>query len=114
MQPSEELPGYRQIIFKPQVVDDLDFVRYSNRTPYGKAGIEWRNSTQGLEIKVTVPAGSTALVYVPIPENQDSDILESGQLLLADTEHVTPVGTSGNYHVFSVRSGNYYFSYSKG
>ena len=114
MQPSEELPGYRQIIFKPQVVDDLDFVRYSNQTPYGKAGIEWGNSTQGLEIKVSVPVGSTALVYVPIPENPDSDILESGQLILADTEHVSPVGTSGNYHVFSVKSGNYHFSYSKG
>ena len=58
--------GYRHIIFRPQPVDDLTFVKYYNQTVYGEAGIEWKNENQQFSMQVMVPVGSEATVYVPI------------------------------------------------
>ena len=50
MKADPEDPGYRHIIFKPQPIDDLKYVTYTNKTPYGHAGITWRHSSV-LEIR---------------------------------------------------------------
>ena len=46
-------PGYRHMIFKPQPVDELEYVTYSNRTPYGEGGITWKNSEGSFSMDVT-------------------------------------------------------------
>ncbi len=44
---------------------DLSYVSYSNLTSYGKAGIRWDLSGTEFKMVITVPVGSTAVVYVP-------------------------------------------------
>ena len=39
MQTDPDEPGYRHIIFKPQPLEELEYVTYSNNTPYGEGGI---------------------------------------------------------------------------
>jgi alpha-L-rhamnosidase len=109
MQLDENSPGYRNIIFKPQIVPDLKQVRYSNLTPYGKAGIEWKNSPDGLEIKIQVPVGSTAQVYFPQNGEKDWLILEGGTEIPSNSEIISNLSKSDSYQVFSVKSGNYSF-----
>ncbi|MBN2774817.1 MAG: family 78 glycoside hydrolase catalytic domain [Prolixibacteraceae bacterium] len=106
MQTNQEQPGYKHIIFRPQPVKDLDFVTYSNLTPYGEAGIHWENGTQSFSMDVTVPVGSHATVYVPA-KNTDL-ITESGK----QTESAVGVkflNTENGYAVFEVESGKYHF-----
>lgn len=57
--------GYRTILFKPQPVADLDHASYFKKTPYGKAGIYWKQDGVNFSMQVTVPVGSKAIIYVP-------------------------------------------------
>ncbi len=60
------LPGYKQIVFKPYLSKELTYASYSKITPYGTAGIWWNKEKTTLKIRVVVPVGSNALVYVPV------------------------------------------------
>lgn len=101
-------PGYKNIIFRPQPVDDLDYVTYSNITPYGEAGIRWENQGATFGMDVTVPVGSTATVYVPA-ENADN-VMESGSAITRGTDNIDYVGMEDGYAVYNVSSGIYNFT----
>ena len=101
-------PGYRHIIFQPQFVDDLDFVTYSNNTPYGEAGITWKQKDGNYTMDITVPVGSEATIYVPVDdinklkENGNAvDQIKESQMELVDSDRI----------VLSVGSGKYYFEF---
>lgn len=72
----ENSPGYKHFIVKPILVDSLQSVYYSNLTPYGKVVSEVIHTSQSLILKVTVPVGSTATVY--IPAQNERMVSESG------------------------------------
>lgn len=99
-------PGYRHIIFKPQPVDKLKFVTYTNKTPYGKAGITWKNQVHGFEMEVTVPVGSSATVYVPATEE---NVIKENDELIKNSSFLKFLKWDGNYKVFEVKSGTYNF-----
>lgn len=101
-------PGYKHIIFRPQPTGNLDYVEYSNLTPYGEAGIHWENENSTFTMEVTVPVGSTATVYVPT-SSQDT-VTESGNSITESTENVSFEGMEGDYAVYKVNSGAYSFS----
>ncbi len=111
MQADENNPGYRHIIFKPQPVEDLTFVKYNNQTSLGKAGIEWQSSENQFSMNITVPVGANATVYIPSQKNQT--VKEDGQML-ADSDMVKELGWENGYFVCEVGSGNYHFSVESG
>ena len=99
-------PGYRHIIFHPHVIDDLSYVTYSNLTPYGEAGISWKQESDQFTMKVIVPVGSEATVYVPSDDLQR--ISENGKdpAALAEIEFLE---MDQGFAVFRVGSGSYNF-----
>lgn len=99
-------PGYRHIIFRPQIVDDLSYVSYSNLTPFGKAGISWRNENKRFTMEVIVPVGSIATIYLPAESLQQ--ITESGKKTEALPE-IDFLKMDQGYAVFTVGSGKYNF-----
>ncbi len=102
-----ENPGYRHIIFRPQPVDEITFVKYFNNTTYGKAGIYWENDRDSFLMNVTVPVSCSATVYVPAEEDQE--IRESGRKA-GDANFLKFLGYQQGFHVFKVNSGSYTFS----
>ena len=104
-------PGYRHIIFKPQPVDELDYVTYINNTSYGESGITWRREKGQFFIDVTVPVGSTAEVFVP--EKNSALILESGKKI-TEANEVELDRIEGEYTVILVKSGEYSFKVVEG
>ena len=100
-------PGYRHIIFRPQPVADLTFASYSNLTPYGMAGIEWKRGSGSFTTDITVPVGSTATVYIPI--TAAGHVTESSEEITT-WENIRFIGTEDEYVVFRVNSGNYRFT----
>ncbi|WP_319500111.1 family 78 glycoside hydrolase catalytic domain [uncultured Draconibacterium sp.] len=99
MQADENNPGYRHIIFHPQPVDEMEFAKYYNNTPYGKAGIKWQHDEGKLNVDITVPVGCTATVILPGP-----DFVADGN------DKVKIVAKSQNELVLEVGSGTYNFS----
>jgi len=103
MQIDETEPGYRHLIFKPQLVDELDFVQYSNSTPYGEAGILWTQSDDDISMDVTIPVGCHATVHFP------SDKIKENGKPLAENETVKVISREENEVILEIGSGEYHF-----
>ncbi|HET6557182.1 MAG TPA: alpha-L-rhamnosidase C-terminal domain-containing protein, partial [Prolixibacteraceae bacterium] len=106
MNADPEIPGYRHIIFRPQPVDELSYVKFFNQTPCGEAGIHWINEKDQLSVNVTVPVGSRATVCVPVLKGKQ--ITESGNEI-AGSENIKFIKEEEDYKVYEVQSGHYTF-----
>ena len=65
IQPDENLPGYRHIIINPQVPSGVTWANTSKETPYGNVQVRWEKGDGKFQMKVQIPAGSTARVIIP-------------------------------------------------
>jgi alpha-L-rhamnosidase len=104
--PDEAEPAFKHIIMRPQPVGDLTFVKASYLSPYGKIASHWEKKEGVFDWKITVPANTTATVYIPAV-NADS-VQESGQPA-AKAEGIKLVGMEKDHAVFQVGSGSYHF-----
>lgn len=63
IRPDPERPGFRNIIFKPVFIAQLDYVTCEHETPYGKAVSAWqRTGGNRIRWKITVPPGCKAVI----------------------------------------------------
>jgi len=60
-----ETPGFKQIIMKPDFNAGLTFVNASYESIYGLIKSDWKKSKNSLQWKITIPANSSAVVYLP-------------------------------------------------
>jgi alpha-L-rhamnosidase len=106
MNTDPEKPGYRHIIYKPQPAGDLTFVKYSIQTSYGEAGIFWEKENGEFSMKIIVPVGCTATVYVPAEEGKT--VFENG-VSPTESKDTHFMGEENGYQLFVVKSGKYSF-----
>ncbi len=57
-------PGYRHIIFSPDLSCGLEWAKCSLTTPYGEALCSWRREAGGATVEITVPMQATAELIV--------------------------------------------------
>ena len=79
--PSE--PGYKHIIVRPTPVGDLTWASYETETPTGKASVRWDIKKGKFVLKVRVPDGSHASVY--LPGSDEAVEVESGKHTFTET-----------------------------
>lgn len=101
-------PGYRHIILRPYPVDGLENVHYSYRTPYGTVLSDLTQTSEGSTLKVTVPVGSRATLY--LPTNQRGNISESNRPL-REAKGVTMQGGADGCTILQLEQGSYTFQY---
>ncbi len=99
-------PAFKRFVIKPAVVGDLTWVRCSYQSLYGKIQCDWRREGDKLRLNVTIPANTTATVYVPT--TQPGSVTESGQAM-AKAAGVKSVRAEKEALVCQVGSGNYVF-----
>lgn len=92
--------GYRKLVIKPQVVKGIDHVKATYASVYGDVGIEWRNNNGSFNLQVTVPANTTAWVY--LPGNENAVVLKDDARVQGKRE--------GNYYKITTGSGRYSFT----
>lgn len=107
MQADPNEPGYKHIVFRPQPVPELDRVAYFLQTPYGKAGLEWKQEKDRFTVDILVPPGSHATVYVPAKKG--CTVLESGRKP-SESPFLQEKGWTDSYAVFETASGKYQFT----
>jgi alpha-L-rhamnosidase len=106
MNADPEQPGYRNIIFRPEPVNEISYASYSNLTPYGTCGIGWKKENGKFIMQIDVPVGSTAAAYVPAKDIKS--VTESGKEI-RNTTGVTFLRMENGYAVFTTGSGHYKF-----
>jgi alpha-L-rhamnosidase len=88
-------------------VGDLQFVKASHRSPYGLVSSDWQKQAGVFRWKVTIPANTTATVYVPAASAEG--ITEGGKPIV-QARGVRLLRMEQGRAVVEVGSGNYTFS----
>jgi alpha-L-rhamnosidase len=104
--PDPSGPGFKKIILKPQVVGDLTWCRGQYESPYGTIICNWKIKNGFLLLDLTIPANTTATVYIPAQKN--SDILE-GKQPASNAKGIRFLRMEKRNAVFAVESGQYHF-----
>lgn len=66
----EEKPGFKNVLLRPNFVDELDFFNSSHNGPYGKIVSSWKREGQSIRYTVVIPPNSTATVFFPVKQDQ--------------------------------------------
>ena len=107
-------PGYEHIIIRPTVASPgsnpdrkpIDWVRAHYDSIHGRIASEWKLEGGRFSLNVTIPANTTATVYLPVGDA--SAITESGQDL-ARAPGLKLLRAEGGFVVLVAESGTYRF-----
>jgi alpha-L-rhamnosidase len=99
-------PGFRKIIIRPQPVGDLTRVKAGYDSIRGRIASEWKRDGEKFSLKVSVPANTTATVFVPAKPG--AEVREGGRAA-KQSEGVKFVRQEKSCAVFTVESGQYEF-----
>jgi alpha-L-rhamnosidase len=99
-------PGFKQIIMKPEIPDGLNSVKASFKSIHGLITSEWRKQPGVFSWKISIPANTTALLY--IPANNENEITE-GNKPLSQSEGIKFLRMVGKRALFEAGSGDYQF-----
>ncbi|KAH8897978.1 alpha-L-rhamnosidase [Thozetella sp. PMI_491] len=102
--PRNSSVGWKEIDFVPTVVGDLTSASTKYRTPAGAASASWTRDGTAFSYDVTVPVGSTGVVYL-----NGTGITESGKAPKAGEAGVLSVRVGCQRTLVEVGSGQYSF-----
>ena len=99
---SEVQPGFKQIIMKPDFNAGLSYVNASYESIYGTIKSLWKQNKNKLSWNITVPANTSALMY--LPTTSASKVKINKNRLDKISEHYK---TEDNKLVLELKSGTY-------
>jgi alpha-L-rhamnosidase len=105
--PDLAAPGFKHFIIKPNVLADLTSARGEYNSIRGKIVSDWKVADGQFSLNLTVPANTTATVYLPIA---DAAELREQDKLVKNMPGVTFLRTEDRRTVWTVASGVYHFS----
>ena len=101
-----QYPAFEQFNIRPVIFNDLTFAEGALATEKGIIQIAWKKSGKMLHFDVTIPANSTAVVYVPT--SNIKTLTESGKSI-GKVKELQFLKEEKNYAVLLVGSGSYRF-----
>jgi hypothetical protein len=99
--------GFKKIVIHPQPVGDVTWVKASYDSLRGKIVTEWKRAGGKFILKVTIPANTTATVFIPAKSAEK--VFESGQPA-AQSDGVKLLRQEDDRAVFETGSGSYEFT----
>ncbi len=106
IQPDITVPGFKHTVINPSIVGDLEYVDAYHDCMYGRIKSSWKREKQRLTMDISIPANTTATVYVPA--TSATDVTESGKPV-NQAKGVEYIGMENGKAKFRVVSGNYRF-----
>jgi alpha-L-rhamnosidase len=106
IRPDPERPGYEHVLVRPAPVGDLASARARFDSVRGPIEVEWKRADERFTLRVSIPPGSRATVFVPTDDA--GAVLEGdepAQRAVGVTARPGPPGAA----VFEVESGRYEF-----
>lgn len=99
-------PGFKKIIIRPNPVGDLKWAKASYDSDRGKISTEWRRDAGKFTLNVTIPANTTATVFLPA---KSADAISESGKTLAQTDGVTFLRQENDRIVLAIESGAFRF-----
>lgn len=98
--PDPENPGFKHVIMKPNIIDELDFVNTTYPSVYGDIQINWELNDGTLKLRIVIPPNTTASVFVHGNDVNDININNS---------NATFIGSEKGLLHYEIPSGEYTF-----
>lgn len=98
--------AYKEVVIKPEMVGDLTWGKTSYQSPYGEICSDWEKSGTTVKMNVTIPANSTALVYIPFTAGS---IIKEGGKDISTTKEIEVIAEENGRKVVRIGSGTYEF-----
>ena len=102
--PDENQPGFKNVILKPNFVSGLEQFEAKHDGPLGSIISSWKKSGKKILFNVSIPANSTASLYLHAKK-----ILESGKSLSENGQMKVTKEGNQSYLIY-LKAGNYKFS----
>ncbi len=102
-----EQPAFEHILIRPEILGDLTWAKGEIDTVRGKVASHWQLADGALTLTVTIPANSTATVF--LPASDPSKVTESGRSA-AESPGVRFIKAEGGRCTYAVDSGQYVFA----
>jgi alpha-L-rhamnosidase len=104
-------PAYDRIVIRPQPGGHVTWAKATYDSIHGRIATAWRimpESKSGHELRlyVTIPANTTALIYIPA---RDAGSIIEGKKPASQAQAVKFVAMEGNNAIFEIGSGTYHF-----
>jgi len=100
-------PGFKTLVIKPEIVGGLTWVNANYDSVHGRISSEWRQAAGQFDLRITIPANTTATVYLPAKDFES--ITESGKPV-AQANGVSFLRRENDRVVLEVGSGTYQFA----
>jgi hypothetical protein len=104
--------GFKKIAIKPYIGHGLSYIKASYDSPYGEISVHWlKNGDGSLDMRVLIPANSTAKIYVPNYDQIDEGGLclwKAGEFLGGATG-IASATLEDDWVRFDATSGSYHF-----
>lgn len=101
-----EKPGYKNIIMKPHIPNELKYVKFSYHSIYGKITANWKNENNSFIYEVEIPANTTAEVY--LPSDKKEYLFENGKAL-QNSNDISIIKIENGVTILHIGSGKYQF-----
>ncbi|MBV8253609.1 MAG: family 78 glycoside hydrolase catalytic domain [Chitinophaga sp.] len=92
IKPDENHPGFKHIIIEPKIPVNLDSLEAWHQTPYGKVMVKWKKLKQGVELRINIPANTTATFRMQAADR--TNVYANGKLLENES----------GYHTLEIRN----------
>jgi alpha-L-rhamnosidase len=102
-----EQPGYKHIIMRPRLGGDLTSAKAELHSMYGVIKSAWKLETGVFDWHITVPANTTATVYIPLATS--ASVRENG-LPANEAAGITFVRRETTVAVYRVAAGEYHLT----
>ena len=102
----ENEPGYKHILIRPHPGGGLMSTSASIHSVYGKIATDWKIEDGTFNLDVTIPANTTATVYVPA---EDIDAITESGGRISEAKGIQFLRIEQGCAVFAVGSGQYEF-----
>jgi alpha-L-rhamnosidase len=110
IRPDPAAAGFKKIIIRPEPIAGLDWVKTHYDSIHGPISSEWRQSGGQFDLKIAIPANTTATVFLP---SKNIESITEGGHALATVIDIKPVTMDGDRAVLEIGSGEYHFVSSR-
>ncbi len=102
-------PGFEKILIKPYIPNDMRCAKGSTHTIKGIVESSWEKTNGSILLKVSIPANTTALVYLP---TSDPSKVKEGDTDANSSPGVSYQGEKDGKVLYEIASGQYRFTFS--
>ncbi|MBL9195054.1 MAG: family 78 glycoside hydrolase catalytic domain [Opitutaceae bacterium] len=106
IRPDPAAPGFKRMFIRPDPVPALIWAEATYDSVRGHVAVRWERSEGGLQLEVSIPANTEAVVQ--LPSRAGAEILEGGAPA-REQPGIRHLGREGERELFSIGSGTYAF-----